>query len=331
MSRAVRAIAIGCLAVLAVACGAGPAKPAPDSVTLQLKWVHQAQFAGFYLAQEQGYYADENLAVTLAPGGVGINPVQRVLDGQADFGVEAPETILTQRGLGRPIVAVASIYRRSPLVYVTRVGSGIKGPTDFPGHSVAVLGATVDAQIQLTAMLTRLGLDPHQMKWVDYSYDYGPFFKGDVDITCSISNGGLIRIRQKGYQVNLIWPSDYGIHVYSDTLFGTDRFVAERPDVALRFVRASLRGWRRAVEDPTAAVTATLRYAKEADVDLQTRMMDASVPLVHTGEDQIGWMKSEIWRGAYEMLQAGGVITQPVDVDKVYTMKFLHQIYGDAP
>ena len=310
---------------LFAACGPREVKKPPDEVTLQLKWVHQAQFAGFYVAQERGYYAEENIEVTFSEGGSDIDAVEQVATGGADFGVGAPEDILVHRSQGEPVVAVAVIYRRNPLVFVALADSGIERPADFLGRTAAI---AADGQLQFQAMMKKLGLDIHQVKFVPYSYDYTPFYNGDVDITEAYSTGGLIRMRQAGHEVNLIWPSDYGIHLYADTLITTDEIIAENPDLVTRFLRATLRGWREAIEDTEAAVTITLKYAKEADPELQTQMMEASVPLVHTGEDQIGWMRAEVWQGVHDMLLEQGILNEPLDVGEVYTMEFLEKVYG---
>ena len=313
------------LLALAALIGYGPKKP-PVEVTLQLKWVHQAQFAGFYLAQENGYYSDENIKVTFIAGGPGIDTMEQVVGGVADFGVDTPECILVNRGEGKGVVAIAAIYRRNPMVFVTLVDSGIERPADFLGRSVAV--GNSDGELQFQAMMSRLSLDINQVKVVPFSLDHTPFYNGDVDITSVYSTGSLIRIRQEGYEVNKIWPSDYGVHLYSDTLFTTERLIREKPDLVTRFLRATLKGWRQAIEDPEAAVAATLNYAQKTDVLVQTQMMEASQPLVHTGEDQIGWMESEVWEGMHQMLLNQGILDEPLDLDKVYTMEFLDKIYG---
>ena len=314
------------LVALLATCQPQEVKKPPDKVTVQLKWVHQANVAGFYVAQERGYYAEENIAVTLVEGGPDIDEEERVAAGQADFGMGAPDRIFVHRCQGEPTVAIAAIYRRNPLVFVTLADSGIERPADFLGRTVAIAGA--DGELQFEAMMNKLGLDIGQVDIVPYSYDYAPFYNGEVDITMAYATGGLIRMRQKGYQVNLIWPSDYGLHLYADTLITTDQLIAENPDLVTRFLRATLRGWREAIEDPEAAVAIILKYAKEADPELQTQMMEASVPLVHTGEDQIGWMRAEVWQGMHDILLEQGILDEPVDLDKVYRMQFLQKVYG---
>lgn len=315
--------------LLITACGS-PATPSPrDEIKLQLKWVHQAQFAGFYVAQEEGYYAEENLAVTLVEGGPEINIIDQVVAGTANFGIDAPENLIVGRSQGQPVVAVAVIYRRSPLVFVTLASSGIKRPQDFLGRTAAL---TADGELQFEALLKRLNLDISQVEFKPYQYDHAPLYNGDVDITYAYATGGLIRMRQTGRDINLIWPSDYGLHLYSDTLFTTEQMIVENPELVERFVRATLKGWRKAIESSEIAVAATVKYAREADTDIQAQMMEASLPLIHTGEDQIGWMRPEIWQGMVEMLQEQELLKQPVDVNQVYTMQFLEAVYGnDAP
>ena len=313
------------IAILA-ACGPQEVEKPPDEVTVQLKWIHGTQFAGFYVAQERGYYAEENIEVTFVEGGAGIDRTEQVVTGKADFGVEAAEEILVQCSQGKPVVAIAAIYRRNPVVLVALADSGIERPADFLGRSAAIGGS--DAELQLEAMMKRLGLDIGQVEVVPFSYDYTPFHNGEVDITMAYATVSLIKMRQAGYEVNLIWPSDYGVHLYADTLITADQLIAENPDLVTRFLRATLRGWRELIEDPEGAMAATLEYVQEADAEIQTQMMEASLPLVHTGEDQIGWMKAQVWQGMHDMLLEQGVLDEPVDLHEVYTMEFLQKVYG---
>jgi len=311
---------------LLAACEPQEVRNPPDQVSVQLKWVHQAQSAGFYLAQERGYYANENIKVALIEGGPGIDNIEKVVTGQADFGVDAPMGILLHRSQGKPVVAIATIYRRSPVVFLSLSDSGIERPTDFLGRTVAIEG--VEGKLQFKAMMKRLGLDIGQVTMAPFQYDFSTFYSGAADITYAYITGGLIRIRQKGYKVSQIWPGDYGVHLYGDTLITSDRMTAENPDLVTRFLRETLRGWREAIEDPEAAVAVTLKYAREKDSELQTQMMEASVPLIHTGEDQIGWMKAEIWASTHQIVLEQGLLAGPVDPDKAYTMEFLQRIYG---
>jgi NitT/TauT family transport system substrate-binding protein len=316
------------LLIAVFACEPQQAKRAPDEVTLQLKWVHLPQFAGFYMAQEKGYYAQENIKVTFLEGGQGINNALNVTSGKADFGVLSPEDILMKRSQGESLTSLAAIYRRSAVVFVAMADSGIVRPSDFTGKTVAIRYEQKDFDLRFYAMMKKLGLGSAKLKIVNFDPNYVAFYKGEVDVTATYATTGLIKMRQKGLKLNLIWPSDYGIHFYSDTLATTDRLIAENPGLVSRFLRASLKGWHDAIEDYRQAVAVTLKYSQIKDQELQTAMMEAMLPLVHTGEDQMGWMKPEVWQGIYQILLEQRLLARPFDVDQAYTLRFLEEIYG---
>jgi NitT/TauT family transport system substrate-binding protein len=296
-----------------------------DEITVQLKWLHQAQFAGFYVAQEKGYYAAENIHATFLAGGPGHDIIEQVIGGQADFAISAPEEILVRNSQGKPVVAIATIYRRNPSVFVTLADSGIVRPADFIGQTAAVY--TSDGELQFKAMMKKLGLDISRVNIVPFLLDRTPFYGGAVDIAYAYSTTDVIVMRKEGHAVNLIWPDDYGIHLFGDTLVTTDRMIIENPDLVTRFLRATLRGWRQAIENPETAAEITIKYAIKTDAALQTQIIRASYPLIHTGEDQIGWMRAEAWEEVHRMLLEQGILSQPVELNNVYTMEFLEKIY----
>jgi NitT/TauT family transport system substrate-binding protein len=313
---------------LLTACRPQEAEKPLDEVTVQLAWVHRALFAGFYAADQQGYYAEEGLEVSLVPRPApDADVVASVIDGTADFGVDYGAGLITARSQGLPVTAIATLYRRHPLVFITLADSGITRPQDFPGHTVRTL-TPGSSEVAFRAMMTRLGLDPDSVQEVDVGFDQSPFLAGDLDIWPGFMNSEVLTFREQGYELNLILPEDYGVHLYGYTLFTTDRLIEENHDLVLRFLRATLRGWQWAIENPAEAGPLALKYDPTLDAADQTIIMEASVPLIHTGQDHIGWMRAEIWQGMYEMLLEQGLLAGPVDMDKVYTMEFLHEIYG---
>lgn len=295
-------------------------------VGLRLKWLHQAQFAGFYAAEQAGYFAEEGLRVTLLEGGPGINSIESVVSGEADFGVAGPELILQERSKGTPIQAIATTYRRNPFILVALAESGISKPEDLIGKRVAIGGNT--GELQVRAMMNFLGLDYSQVEVVPFSLDLAPFYAGEIDVVPAFSAGSLIPMQNSGREFNYIWPDDYGIHFYSDTIFATEKTIAERPELVSSFLRAVLRGHRMAVENPEKALEYSLVYLKDADPDVQSQMIAASMPLINTGEDELGWMEPKIWASMYEKLLAQGFLTDELDVQDAYTLEFLRSIYS---
>ena len=316
--------------IMMFGCGGSQPLKAPDEVKLQLKWLHQVQFAGFYMAQEKGHYAKENIKITFPEGGRDINIAERVVSGKADFCVLAPESILINRSRGVPLTALAAIYRRSATVFAAKAGSGIVRPSDFKGKTVAMGGEGFEeSEIQFQAMIKKLGKNLSKIKTIPFDPTYETFYRNEADITATYYTSGLVKMRKKGMKLNLIWPGDYGINFYSDILATTDKMISDNPDLVERFMRASMQGWQDAIEDYRQAVIVTLKYAHDQDSDMQTAMMETMLPLVHTGDDRIGWMKPEIWHEMYGTLLAQGLLEKPFDVDQAYTMRFIKEISGE--
>ena len=135
-----------------------PQKPTPTPLTMQLQWTHQAEFAGFYAAEANQYYADEGLAVTLVEGGPDVDNIAPVVNGRAQFSIGSGEQLILARAAGKSLRAVATIYRRSPTVFFSLASSGITRPQDFAGKTIrtpANMAAT------LHAMTARVGVAPN--------------------------------------------------------------------------------------------------------------------------------------------------------------------------
>jgi NitT/TauT family transport system substrate-binding protein len=312
------------LAVMLSACGSAPTTPALTSVTLQLRWTHQAQFAGYYAADQNGYYAEEGLAVSFLEGGPNVDTLPPVLSGAAQFGLANMDILILARAEGKPVRAVATDYRRWPGVYISLADSDIRMPQDFVGKTIAVGRA---GRPVLNALMTRVGISPDQYTVVDSTPDLTQLYSGEVQVRSVFLTNEVLAARAAGYELNLIFPDDYGIHAYNDILFTTDDLIANDSDLVRRFLRATLRGWTYAVENPTAIGPLVLKYNPDADVEHENDFMIASLPLINTGEDHIGWMKPEVWAGMEQLLREQNMLAEPLDVTQAYTLQFLQEIY----
>lgn len=316
---------------LVTACAPEVAKAPPEDVTLQLKWIHQAQFAGFYLAEANGHYARENLRVHFLEGGRHVDLAEPVIAGRAQFAVAAPEDVIVNRSQGQPLTAIAAIYRRSAVAFVSKADSGITRPAHFRGKTIAAAGTSGsvrDFEWQYYAMMRRLRIDESSAKLVLYDPEYAAFLDGDVDVTAAYLTSGVLRLQGMNLRLNLIRPGDYGVHAYSDTLITLEQTIETRPELVTRFLRASLDGWRDAIGSSASAVDAALRFARFADRRFQTDMMEALYPLVHTGELPIGWMRAEDWTAMNRNLRDQGLPSAESDCAGCFTLEFLERIYG---
>jgi len=329
MSRWLRyVVVITVLLLSGVLAACTPFKPQPDKVTVQLSWFHSVEFAGFYVADQKGYYADENLAVTLKPGGAEVLPSQEVADGKADIGVTGGDQLLVARSQGLPLKAIAAIFRQSPVALMALADSGIKTPQDLVGKRIGVISPNYDNNndIQLLAMLRQAGIDQSKVKLVvTEDYSVGSLTSGAMDVYSGFAMNEAVDAKLRGLDVNLILPQDYGVSIYANVLFSRQQTLDERADVVQRFVRATFKGYQYAIEHPDEAADLALKYDKTLDVAFQRASMQAEIPLIDTGDVPIGTMDSPVWQNTNDILLQQGLIKSPVDLSTLFTNKFVEK------
>jgi NitT/TauT family transport system substrate-binding protein len=309
-----RAMAFVIMLVLSGLCAAAHAS---DSVTVRLKWFNQAQFAGFYVAQEKGDYKAAGLDVNIQPGGPDFPAVQMVAGGNEQFGVTGADQILIARSKGVPVVAVAVIYRRNPFVLFSLVKSGIKTPADYIGKKVGVkIGG--NEELIYRAVLAKAKIDKSQLTEIPVKFDMTPLLTGDIDVWPGYLINEVLAAKEKGFDVNIVNPSDYGIDLYADTLFTTEAMLKEKPDVVRNFVAATLKGWNTAIAAPEEAAKITLKYGDKLTYEHELAMVKASVPLLKPDTKPVGYMDQAGWSSAQQLLLVAGFQKGPVDIAKAF-------------
>jgi NitT/TauT family transport system substrate-binding protein len=179
----------------------------------------------------------------------------------------------------------------------------------------------------LNTMTARVGVRPDQYTVVNPSPDLTALYTGKVDVRIVFLTNEVLTAQAAGYKLNIIYPDDYGIHFYSDTIFTSDDLIATQPDLVRRFLRASLRGWTYVIENPSAAGSLVAKYKPDADVAHEVAFMSASLPLINTGEDHIGWMRPEVWAEMEKTLREQGLLTGTLDATQLYDLQFIEEIY----
>lgn len=294
-------------------------------VQVQLKWTHSAQFAGFYVAEKKEFYKAENIAINLKPRLPSFSNNDIVADlvsGKSLFAVIGGEHILEARFHGAPIVAIAVIFQRNPYVYATLMGSPIKRPQEFVGKKIML---PPDGMIQHRALMKKLAIPLDALEYITYDKKTDYLQSGQIDVQMVYRPGSGLVLEERGLDLDFIWLDDYDIRTYADSLVTTEKMIQENPALVKRFLRASLKGWRYAIENQEEAVAATLEYHPELTREQQMRMMQIQTPLIHTGGHPIGWMESGTWQEMQDIfeIEDGGQ-----DINNAFTMDFLKQIYG---
>lgn len=218
-----------------------------ESVTLQLPWLHQFQFAGYYVAKQKGYYAEEGLDVTILDAKKKEASLKSVLDGKAQYGVGHSSLIVNYMN-GAPLVLMAAVYQSSPMVLLTRKDANISSAKDLKNRRVMLTKEMVQwAEIQ--TMLKSVDLSTDELKLQPHSYNPMSLARGETDAMVAYSSNEPFILKKVGIETHSIDPKEYGFDYYSDILFTTKKETTQNPQRAEAFYNASMRGWLWAFEN----------------------------------------------------------------------------------
>lgn len=234
-----------------------------ESVTLQLKWRHQFQFAGYYAALQQGYYQQEGLQVTLRERQPGISVIDEVTSGRAEYGIGGIG-LLAEYADGSPIRALAAIFQHDALVLVSKAQSGIVSPYEMVGKRIMFDdSAGNDALFQ--ALFADAGISSTDYELVPQDQQIDSLLNDRVDVMSIYRTDQLFKLNQLGVAVNIINPQSYGFDFYGDILFTSDRELRNHSGRAERFRRATLKGWRYALDNPDKIIDLIInQYGSQA-------------------------------------------------------------------
>ncbi len=306
-----------------------PQKPQEitEKVIVQLKWVHQAQFAGMYVAKDMGYYKEEGLDVELLPFDFDVDVVGSVNNGDADFAVTgATDLIKAVANDDMFVKAIAVIYKKSPYALYTLKSSNIVKPSDFIGKRIG-LQPTIDGKLLFNLMIDALGMKLSDFKMSEAGYNADELLSGKVDISTGYIINEPQQAIEKGYDVRTFLMADYGANMYGDVLIASNSTIANSPEYVDRFLRATLKGWEYAIEHPDEAVSIVLRYATDRPRAHEIYMLQKSIPLINKGYDPIGWMKRDEWKRFVKILFDSGEIDGQVDETFLFINDFVEKYY----
>lgn len=293
---------------------------------VQLKWYHQSQFAGFYLAKEEGLYKSLGLDVRFFEGGPDIDWQKRMKDINCPVGITNAYEVVIAKSRGVPVKAIAAVAQVSPVVWFALEESGIKGPRQFHGKKIALVPT---GKIHFMGMLEKVGVRLDEVKIMPFSVDMSPMYRGEVDVWSGYHTNLVTKAEQEGYDVNIIHPLNYGIQIYDDVIYAREDLINKSPVIVREFLRASLKGWMNAIKHPERAITHTLKYTRNENREHEMRLFQRTMPYVHTGEVLIGWMEKSIWDEICFLTEKVGLINSRIASEEVYTDTFLHDIYPE--
>lgn len=286
-----------------------------DRVALQLKWFHQFQFAGYYAALEQGFYAEEGLEVEIRARDPAVSHIDPVLNGEADFGVSDSSLIL-QRLQGQPVVVLAPVFQHSPLILLSLAESGINGPQDLIGKRVMRQRGVDDASI--TAMLYAEGIDEAKLTDLPHNFNDRALLDGEADVMTAYISDQPFFYKQQGVATRAIYPLNYGIDFYGDMIFTREQIMRESPELALRFRRASLKGWAYALEHSEEIVDLILaKYPTDKSREFLLNEAAETVRIIRSNLIETGYLNVGRFQRIASIYQDLGMASREVELSGI--------------
>ena len=240
---------------------------AADDVTLQLKWVTQAQFAGYYVALEKGFYSEEDLNVTIKPGGPDIAPTQVIAGGGADVTVEWMPAALAAREKGLPLVNIAQPFKSSGMMLTCRKDAGVETTEDFAGKTLGVW--FFGNEFPFLSWMSQLGIPTDGsdagVEVLKQGFNVDPILNGQAACVSTMTYNEYWQVIDAGLtpeELTVFKYEDNGVATLEDGLYVLEERLEDPAfqDKMVRFVRASMKGWKYAEENPDEAAEIVLEY-----------------------------------------------------------------------
>jgi NitT/TauT family transport system substrate-binding protein len=290
----------------------GTMAQAADDVTLQLKWVTQAQFAGYYVAQDKGFYDEEDLNVTIKPGGPDIAPTQVLAGGGADVAVEWMPAALAAREKGLPMVNIAQPFKSSGMMLTCRKDAGIETTDDFKGKTLGVW--FFGNEFPFLSWMSKLELPTEGgedgVTVLKQGFNVDPLLQNQAACVSTMTYNEYWQVIDAGLtpdDLNVFKYEEQGVATLEDGLYALEENLADPAfeDKMVRFVRASMKGWKYAEENPDEAAEIVLdNDASGAQTEEHQKRMMGEVAKLTAGSN--GALDEADYERTVQSLLSGG-------------------------
>jgi NitT/TauT family transport system substrate-binding protein len=321
-----------------------------DSIKLQLQWATQAQFGGYFAADDQGFYEAMCLDVELIETGVDVVPQQPLADGQVDFAIAWVPKALATREQGADIVNIAQIFQRSGTLQVSFKDAGIETAADFAGKRIGNWG--FGNEYEIFAALAKEGIDPATgVELVAQQFNMDGLLNGEIDAAEAMTYNEYAQVLEAENpdtgelytpdDLNVVSYEEEGVGMLQDAIWADGERLANDPeyeDMAARFVAASIQGWAFCRDDPEACRDIVVAAGSSLGNSHQLWQMNAVNQLIWPSPLGIGMMDEAAWDRTVEIaqntpnLEGTTVLTAPPD-DGAYTTEIVeaaHAMLGDS-
>ena len=298
-----------------------------QKTSIQLMWVDQFEFAGFYMAKEKGFYEKIGLDVEIKKYNLSTNVLNEVLEKKADFGVNSSSLII-KKSLGKDIVILGSIFQSSPLIILALKDSRIKNIHDIKNKKLMMTSEQYEAA-PLQSMLISENISLKSINLIDHSFNVDDLINKKTDFMMAYTTNEPYLLKEKGYESQIFHPKDYGFNFYEEILFTSKEFANNNPKLVKDFYDASISGWYYAFENIDE--TAQLIYEKynPQNKSLASLIDEAKEmkKLVYDKENRIGTITKERINLIINTYKVLGLMKNSIDIDDLIYTKHLNNSF----
>ena len=286
---------------------------ANEKIVLQLKWFHQFQFAGYYAAKEKGFYDEVGLNVEIRQRDLKYNNIDEVINGNAQYGV-ADSILILYRLKQQPVVIVSPIFQHSPSVFISLKKKNISSIYELNNKDILFYPNNTDG-FSLLAMIKKFNLDVNLVR-ERYKDDYMRLIKNEVDVMPAYIANEPFLFKEKGYDVNIINPTNYGFDMYGDMLFTNEDEAKNNPIRVEKFKEATLKGWKYALENKEEIIQLiNEKYSKEKSIEHLRYEANAIDSLINKDVTPLGYLDQGRIRYISEMYEYYGLTESKKDLN----------------
>jgi NitT/TauT family transport system substrate-binding protein len=300
-----------------------------DNIVFRLKWLFNISVIGDLFALEQGYFAEQDLSVTIKEGGPERDAIKELELGHAQFGVASADQVIRAVAKGSPIMVIAQLFQTNPLQWIYRPDKfKLETMDDLRGKTIGITYGGNDETI-MRALLAKHGIPKEAVQFYSVRYDYTPFYQGKVDLWPIYRNAEGVVISEKllsaGEKVAFFNPNDFDIRFVANSVITTEEMVQTQPQIVKSFIRALLQGWGDAFRPDLkeAAIEILKRYDKDTRVDLLNLQYPVTQKLIKPNPpDVIGAIDIDAWRQTEAIMVRQNLISTPVHIENHIHPKF---------
>jgi NitT/TauT family transport system substrate-binding protein len=315
---------------LLTACGSGSTEQPPQTVTLAMGYIPNVQFAPFYVAVEEGYFADEGITLKFDYGWE-TDLLKLVGSNELQFAVASGDQVILARSQGLPVVYVMDWYRRFPVSVVSLATEGIRQPADLVGKRIGTPVTYGASYIGWRALLEATGLKETDEELISIGYtQVAALEEGLVDAAICYAMNEPVQMRLGGEDLNIIYVADYA-NLVSNGLITNEETIKQRPELVQGMVRAALRGLAYTLEHPDDAFQITVKQVPETASDSKAEAVNRailaeSINFWQAPSGQLGRSDEAEWLASQQIMEKMGLIGTEGQVTDMFTNQFVVEV-----